>query len=214
MVFCSVYEITDDILTIRKARMWCWFDGGALHDRWTTNCVSGISTFGMSDEIGEGFEITTAATSPNRGSINFCATTHYNCDGAIAIGITRSTEATSRGMAVGLSRDCCPLSGSGCSQVVLCGDTGACATNSTLLTACSGCCFTATSTCVAHNEVFHTYKIQLNMCDATVTIDGGCILATNSCNLPNQPLQPIFIITTRTAATRTGQIRYFEAYNT
>jgi len=211
MVFCSVYEITDAICTVRKSHMVCWFSGDTLHNRWTTDCHTLTSTFQMADVICGGFEIVTSTTSTSFGHIHYCDIRHYNeCSSVFIAVVTNVTSTADTRVAIAPTEN----------QALTAGfsELGADTTRNccffTLTTFCGVCGTCITSLCEAIDLCEHTLKIEHNACDVEGSIDTcACVCVTATTNLPNDKLQPEFLTSTRTSAARTGRIRYFEAFN-
>jgi len=211
MVFCSVYELTDDIITtVRKQRIWCWFNGTALHPRWTTVNDASTPTFQMVDCINEGFEILTNVNG-ERGVVNFNGRRQYCDDSAVAIFIMRRVTADTQ-TSIGFNEGNSLFTGA-CAYAVGGDDTGS-GPNKKLSTAnTAASCQGSTCTCTAIDTVFTGYKLCLSACCVTLAIN-GTVEATRTCFLPDVRLQPAFQSRSRAAGTKNGRFKYYEAYNT
>ncbi len=218
MTYCSVYEITDTItggcVVPRKTHMWCWFSGDTLHPRWTTVCISGTNTFQMADVIDGGFEMITATSTGNGGALNFGGATndplHYCPAAVVLISVYQSTSAVTRFNSVGMSVACSVSSST--DFFIVQDDTCDCMVN--LLTNDGSCPSTQVCTCCCHDACVHVAKFVGTACDITLAIDGTCVDATATTDLPNTCLAPLYRFLTRTTAARTFRTRYFEAFST
>jgi len=211
MTFPSVYEVTDVLCTVRKTRMWCWFDGDTLHPRWTTQCDVSTPTFQMVDAIDEGFEILTNLNG-ERGIINFCGIRHYCDDSAVMIAVTRRVT-TDTQTAIGFNEGCSLFTGN-CAYAIATDDTGEAGCNKILATAnTAASCQGSTATCTPRDTCWTTYKICIvDACCVTLAVN-GTVEATRTTFLPDVRMQPAFQGRSRAAGTKNSRIRYMEAYN-
>ncbi len=213
MVFESVYEVTDVFTTVRKQRIWCWFDGNAIHARWN-NFDAGAGSSAMLDCICGGFRTTTSTTVSQRRGELFNSIQHYSETASVAIGVTRNVTGATIQVIAGFNdgNQSCWFSGSNDNAMYM-DDTGVLC-NKTLINsqACAG--FTAVCTCVARDTNFTGWKVEMNACDDELTLCcSACVAATGTIDLPGEALQPAFGVLSRACAARSMDMRYFEAYN-
>jgi len=207
MVFSSVYEITDDICTVRKQHMWCWFDGDSNQPRWTQRCGAGTGTVAMVDAVDAGLGITTDTGTFDNTCIYQNDIQHYEETGAVAIWVDRITVGTLVLQRIGFVETINFLNSF--SFV----NTDSIATKIRLHTDSGSSCSVSCS-CVCTDTNFHAHKIELRACDNLLTICGGCVDITKTTLLPDQPQQLFNQMLTRTTAARTSETRYVEAFNT
>jgi len=207
MVFASIYEITDTITTVRKNRMWDWFDGTVNHSRWNENDISGSGiTITMSTAIGEGINISSVTT--GFGAMEFNNINQYAEDASVIHWITRKVEATCNQIWAGFDQN---ATGS-IRQMAIIRNSSSTACHH-LLTGDGDSC-NATAMGVTDDEVFRVNTIETNACDVDAFLCGGCSCATNSTDIPTIPMQPMWLIDNLSASgTKNGRIRYVEAFN-
>jgi len=188
------------------------FDGDTLcTDRWQTACLIGTNTFRMADVICGGFEIVTGATTNAVGDISYSITARQFCPaGAILIAVASAiTTNASANMSVGFDNNFTTCSGNDFVTA------GICTTVSNFLIRNANPTVTKTCTCVAKDfDTFHNFKLEMTACDLELTLCGGCIDATTTTQRPNAKQHPIYSQQTITTSSRTGRIRYLEAFNT
>jgi len=214
MVFASVYEITDAICTVRKQRFWCWFSGDVLHPRWTTYDIVGCNTFEMGDDVDGGFKVITGTGGANRGGIGFNNINHYCEDASVFIIVARRVTSSANNI-MGLGSGGCAVLDSGDnSSMMSVRNHPSISTNFQLFTS------TASSngsndTCVARDEVYHSFKLCNSCGCSTLTIDGGCVDATRTLTLPTVTQEPFFFSWKGGAICggAENRIRYIEAFN-
>lgn len=184
------------------------FDGDTINERWSVNTIAGSNTEQMSDGVDQGFEIITDTTSVNRSSISFNAIRHYEETGCKVIHVSQAVSTTSIGVQGGLSNTEPDV---GDDSIIVGVETAFDGSNFMLKTERST--NTIVSLGVAIDANFHTFEAELRASSGLGSID-GVLSAVSTTNLPTSPLQPIWEVITRTTASRTGRIRYMEAYNT
>jgi len=207
MVEASLYEHLFPLTTIMKQRVVEHFSGDTLCTvRWTTLIGAGSANFTMNNAINGGFEINPTASSSS-GSVHFCCTRQYSCAGAVIIGVVSRDAAAINQIALHEFN----TANTNHSQILMTND--ACGTNYTLTTNDTTAPANTVCTAVATDGTRRNVKIQLNACDAELTLCGGSVDATSSCDLPNTKMQPMF-----RGVSRTGNVNiffhYLEAYNT
>jgi len=193
----------------RKTHFIEWFSGQDIDTIWTKADVAGTNTFQMVDEINEGFEIITGSTAENRASIWFNGIKHYKEQGSKSIFTIRRVTSTEIGLVVGLS-SIADVGGSGNDRAVTFNQqTGFFQFNTH-----TGSTSTLVNSSIALDEVFHHFELEVTPSTGTMTME-GVLEATSTTTLPNDPVAPSFFVRNYTGgSTRTGRIRYFEAYNT
>lgn len=206
MTFDSVYQILTPLTTVKKQWFLEWFSGTDLKAYWTKNNVQGTNTFQMADVVDGGFEIITGASANDDGSISFNDKRHYAFDASIIIFVMQQITAASYRCLAGFS-DSNNLP-SGDSAYI---DNNTDFTNYRLLTFNGG--GTALSLGVATDQLEHSFKVETKVSSVEGSMD-GVLKGTNSTNLPDVKMQPVFQEKTLTTAAKTGRIRYLEAFNT
>ena len=207
MTFASVYEILTPLTTVKKQWFVEWFSGSVLKAYWTKNNVQGTNTFQMADVVDGGFEIITGASANDDGSISFNDKRQYDFNASVIIFVMQQiTAAAYRCLAGFADSNNLP---SGDSAYI---DNNTSFTNYRLLTFRLGS-GTASSLGVAIDQLLHSFKVETKAASVVGSID-GVIGATNTTNLPDVKLQPAFEEKTLTTASKTGRIRYLEAFNT
>jgi len=206
--FDSVYSMFDNVECIRKQRFWCWFDGACLDSRWTENDVQGTGIFKMVPIVDRGFEVDSGSTNDDTSEIDFNGIEQFDDSASVLIGLFKRTS-TFSGVAMGM-QDGTNLGGT-VDKMVMRDDTDdsfkEAITN-------DGTCETQTSTGVALDNNYHTYKIEATSSSTLNTVD-GILRATITATIPNSgKLSPAWLVVTRTTSAKFGEIRFMEAYNT
>jgi len=208
----SLHEHLFPLTARMKQRVVENFSGNLLcTDRWTVRCFSGSNSSAMLNATGGGFRITTGSTDNAGRAIDFNNKKQY-CDSAsVFLGVHRGASTASSLHEIGAIDD---IAYNASSDFAFAGQrTDHCVTNYEIR-ARSGA-ETFTGTCVALDTIYHSHKMELRACDVQYTIDGDCVDATHSTNLPSTGrLHPSFIVQTHTTAVKTGEITYMEVYNT
>jgi len=177
----SVYEILDPLTTLRKTRFWDWFDGNDLRSWWTKTNDQGINTFQMTDVIDGGFEIVTATTTNDRGTIDQGNINHYSNTAAIFISVFQSLETTLLRHRIGFSQDEAQTE-----IAVVDMDTATSSNIQFLASDAGGSSRTSSGDAIDAN--FHSFKLELvSASSATLDIDGVFKL-THTSNLPDVAL--------------------------
>lgn len=202
----SLYEHLFPLTTVMKQRVVENFDGDTLNERWQTNNVLGTNTFQMADVIDGGFEIITGTSANDDGSISFNDKRQYNFNASVIIFVMQQITAASYRCQAGFT-DSNNLP-SGDSAYI---DNNTSFTNYRLLTFNGG--GTAANLSVALDQLLHSFKVETKASSVDGFID-GVLDATNTTNLPDIKMQPVFQVKTLTTASKTGRCSYLEAYNT
>ena len=185
-----------------------WFSGDAIDTIWTVTTLAGSNTEQMSDGVNQGYEIITGTSSANRSSIAFNNIRHYEETGCVFIHVSQVTSTASIGSQTGLSATAPEI---GDDTIAVGYDTALLGTNYMLKT--ERVSSTITDTGVAADTNFHKFKGQMRASSALASVD-DVLSAVSTANLSINPMQPIHEVITRTAASKTARIRYYEAYNT
>lgn len=212
MVEASLYEHLNPLTTVARQRVVENFSGDTLcTDRWTTCCITGANTHRIADVINGGYEMVTSTTIFSNMKIDFNDIRQYSeTDSKLIIVLQRITCSIQNNPAIGFIV---------CNHMYTGGAEGlgmrVCNANTdyqaTASTGCGGRAFTATCICI--DVIDHTWVIDTNACNFTLS-DGGSLVATVSCCLPNENMQPYFGMFAGSAASVTTRIKYLEAYNT
>jgi len=202
----SLYEHLFPLTTVMKQRVVENFSGDVLNERWQTNNVQGTNTFQMADVVDGGFEIITGTTSGDDGSISFNDKRQYNFNASVIIFVMQQITAASYRCQAGFS-DSNNLP-SGDSAYI---DNNTDFTNYRLLTFNGG--GTAANLSAATDQLEHSFKVETKVSSVEGSMD-GVLEATNTTTLPDIKMQPVFQVKTTTTASKTGRIRYLEAFNT
>ena len=209
-VQASLYEHLFPLSTVMKQRVVEHFDGdGLCTDRWATQNFQGTPTFAMSDNQDEGFSILTGSTTNDGGEIDFNGVNAFNDCGSVVIGVIRALDST-----------CCNevMTGSrvvtGALDFAFVGMDKGFSACFFLLDTSDAACRSQTNTATCLDTSFHNHKLELKVCCACYTIDGGCACVTKGTDLPANAQQPFFFVATRHAGAEEGRIKYLEAYNT
>lgn len=207
MTFASVYEMFDPLTTVRKQRFWDWFSGNAVRNIWTAN-ATGASTATIDDTVGGGLLLTTGSTNGNRLELTFGDIKPFSHTGSVALGIMKLSTTSSIASRIGF------ISGllvGDTSHSWITFDTALSATNyvfSTLDTSVSD-----TTGSVAADTNPHSFKIENTGSNSKSYID-GVLDVTKTTSLPDEQMEPHLSTQAKSAASRTGNFRYYEAYNT
>ena len=206
MTFSSVYEILDPLTTVRKQRFWEWFEGEILHSRWTVGGSASVNA--MSNTVDGGYIITTTAVSNNFGSIHFNDKRHYDPRAMIYHVVLKASSTTvqsSCGMVVN------PLAIT--SDVIIIGMRTNFDTSNFIIQSNDGGNSFSSST-VALDTNLHLHSGEFGSSDLKYSID-GVLEATHTTDRPTLKMQPGFFVKTQgTAAAKSGNVIYMEAYST
>ena len=184
------------------------FSGSVLDtDRWNST-FTGNGTATMADEVEGGLKVTCASDVSASYMINFNNTRTFSPTGSACIFVGKRVSTTNTQMLGGLS-----------SNTAFNADVAGVKdwtgnTYKQFSTAKNGYWVNANTT-VAIDTNWHVHKIELLSASAILSMD-GIIEVTNTGNIPDSPLQPVFSSgeTSGVASAKTCQIRYMEAYNT
>jgi len=198
----SVYELFNPLTTIAKQHFWDWFDGNDKRNWWTFVNISGIGSSAMVDAVDEGFGVTSGASNAQRSAINFNAKRTFSNTDSVVIAVMRRVSSLSIAL-VGLVEANEPISGSASADWR--DDTNR--TFKSLVTLDSTS-LTITDSDVAIDTVFTSYKIEVKSADTKGFIN-GVLKVTNTTNLPDFRMQPIFMSQTRTSAVQESRARPF-----
>jgi len=184
------------------------FSGSVLDtDRWNST-FTGNGTATMADEFDGGLKVTCASDVSASYMINFNNTRTFSPTGSACIFVGKRVSTTNTQMLGGLS-----------SNTAFNADVAGVKdwtgnTYKQFSTAKNGYWVNANTT-VAIDTNWHVHKIELLSASAILSMD-GIIEVTNTGNIPDSPLQPVFSSgeTSGVASAKTCQIRYMEAYNT
>jgi len=197
-----------------KLRFWEWFSGDVLNSfRWTVDQIAGSNTVQLSDTIDGGLEIITGTGDNNSASISFGGSGEANPfhhQGCVDIAVWEITNGTTFHISSGFSRDFTYLSNGGTSYAGTNMDTdGTFAQTVTY----DGTTQSGTDTDIRSNISKNIIKTECNTSDVTSTINYR-LANTKATNSPINPMQPIFRMQTRSAATKTSKIYFKECFNT
>jgi len=209
MTFSNVYEMLNPPSVIRKTHFWDWFDGSVLNDRWTETTLGGTPTFTMFDDVGEGFEILAKTSAGHTGAINFNDIRHYSHTATMFIGVHRVLSTVDmEGLVGGVD-----AKNFSATSVTIAGMRSVDSTDFFLIFTNDGAASSNTVSSVSLDTIFHTHQIECTSSNNQYSID-GVLEATKTTNLPDTKMQPTYIVTTRTTASKIGHLRYFEVYST
>jgi len=211
----SVYEHLYTFTSPGKQRMVEHFDGDVLcPNRWDQNQIFSSTTFLMKDDIDQGVEIRSNNFATSDGTITAGNNERWlHPRGSVVLGVIR--RATTNGIyRIGTGNRTN-------------GDLGQTSDESYYIDNVStqscyrlgsvrGSCVTTTAMGTAIDLSWHTVKAEITSCVVKGTIDGGCVCACHSCDLPlcSSKLYPG--VKTESLSTCFGEtrVRYFEAFNT
>ena len=193
---------------VAKQRVVDNFSGSVLDtDRWHST-FTGNGTATMADDFDGGLNVTCASDVSASYMINFNNTRTFSPTGSACIFVGKRVSTTNTQMLGGLS-----------SNTAFNADVAGVKdwtgnTYKQFSTAKNGYWVNANTT-VAIDTNWHVHKIELLSASAILSMD-GIIEVTNTGNIPDSPLQPVFSSgeTSGVASAKTCQIRYMEAYNT
>ena len=202
--YASMYESRSALTTVQKQHFVEWFSGSALDSIWTTT-LTGATTITTQDVVDGGLGITTGASSGNGGMIDFNNKRQYAHDGSVLIGVIQRNDNL-------------------WSQFGLTANTGAFSTDwagvqdfssqTWVQVRSADSTGTNIDTDIAVNENASSVKIELSSSNIVVHID-GVLKVTKTTNRPRVNMQPGYrVFSETTSASKTGYIRYLEAYNT
>ncbi len=203
----SLYELLHPLGVIAGQQVVDNFSGDSLNERWTTLNRAGTNTFQMNDGIDQGFEIISDTSELDSGVIAFNDINHYSETGSVNISVARLvTSITDQFMFTGFTND----DGTSVDRVGLDTDSSG---NTKFLLITTNVSNTTVDTGINLDLIFRLWRteIQSSLCKLS---DESGLLAISTTNLPDTPLQPYFRMGTRVFASRTGRIRYMEAWNT
>jgi len=204
----SLYEHLFPLTTVMKQRVVENFDGNDLDERWT-KLDFGVATFGMDDVVNNGYKIVTGITTNDNGALTFNNIRHYSKTAAVCIGVYKVDIVASAGSATGFANVVTDFVAN--NYAVIWNNAGI--SSDYTLTTKDGGTSSSTNFGISRDNIFHVNKVEVKSASAEGSQD-GVLKATNTERLPTLDLQPTFIVSTRTAAARQGNIRYIEAYNT
>jgi len=203
--FASLYEAFNPLTTEAKTHFVEWFSGDVLDSIWTKANIAGTNTFQMVDSIDEGFEIITVGGSGTHGGLTFNNKRHYDPNDCVAIFVNRAVSTTAREIRTGFAET------TFLNQFIL-------QTNDTIdtnheLKYDNATTQTDVATDIAVDETFHVHKLESTTSNIKLFID-GVDKATGTTDLPTVKMQPFFSVKSAEAVSKTGRIRYYEAYST
>ena len=208
MVFPSFYEMSNPLTTVRKQHFWEWFSGATLNSRWDKTVVG--STGAMDNAVDGGYLITTGSSNNDRIELDFNQKRQFSNTGSRFIAVLKIGGTTSWNMLqVGLMDD---NWGSEANVAMWGRDTALSSSKFLLSTEGTGSPTDTASTLDADTS-YHTFDATLTASNFVGTID-GTITTTISTNLPDTKMQPHIARISKESASKTMNIRYFEAYNT
>ena len=207
MGFIALVDLLNPPDFVPKQRVIDNFSGDVLNERWNTRDIAGSGTFAMSDAVGEGFSITSGATSGNSSLIDFNDINHYAHNGSVMISVSKNVTSTSYFHVIGLVE-------SGASPADTRISYTQDSTNSfqvlhTILNSTS----TEVDTSLSLDQNFNLSRLETRASSGLLSVN-GILEAISTTNLPDVALQPHFRQGTRTSGAREGLIRYTEVYNT
>ena len=179
------------------------FDGNSLNERWNFNDVAGTGSGAMSDTTDGGYAITTGATFLNASEINFNGIEHYANTGSKVIGVIKNVTTTDFFQFCGL------YDNSLNNQTIF--EQSSFRSNPQLETR-SGGSQTLVATSLSFDANWKKFSIDINSTSHKLAVN-DVLEAVSTSNLPAVALAPFFRQGTRASATRTGHIRYLEAFN-
>jgi len=209
----SLFEQFDTFDTPKKLRFWDWFSGDVLNSfRWSVDQIAGSNTVRMSDNLDGGLEIITGSADNNSASISFGGSGEANPfdeNACVDIAVWEVTNGTTYHIQSGFAADFTYLSGGSTSYAGTNMDSdGTFARTVTYNNSTQD----GSDTDIAVNINKNIIKTDCNASDVTSTINYR-LAGTHTTNLPINPMQPIFRMQTRSAATKTGNLIYKECYN-
>jgi len=204
MTINSLYDYINTPNIIAKQHFIDNFDGDVLNERWFETEINGTNPKSMSDAIDEGFQIVTGASTNNRGTISFNDINPFDMDNSRHIVVARVNQTTNVVMKCFLAGDRDSESISVAGWVVV-------NTINRLVTN-DGTSGTNTNLATTADSNFHKAETDLDGTTANLWFD-GILEGTATATYPTTKLEPVFFMQTLTTATKTGQVRYFEAYN-
>jgi len=207
--FDSVYEMFNPLTDVRKQHFWDWFSGGALDSkRWTYLNITGAGSGAMSDSVNGGYAITTSGGAVRESNISFNNVREYSHTGCVSIWVAQATATSGQDTHLGFSDDATsPSYTSSDNQANWEIDSG---TQYLLTSDGSSASRTALTSATAMGSAFRVGKVECGSANIKLTID-GVLEVTKTTNRPSTALQPKFSVY---GMTKTGSVRYCEAYNT
>lgn len=206
--FPSMYESFNELTVLNKQHFVEWFSGAILDSIWNITFEDGVAVPAMADEIDGGFQITTSTAIFNAMKINFNNRRHYNFQGCVCIAVAKTDSVVTSEIHTGFVDDLNVAN----RQIAIINN-GSSFTNLTMRTA-DASALTDLQGDVPRNLVFNLMKIELTptACEWSVN---DIIQTDKTTTLPTVKLQPYFRLGKgNTADIKTGNWRYYEAYNT
>jgi len=209
MTKASVYEILDPLSTIRKQRFWGWIDGTDISARWNETNVSDSGTFGMRDDVDQGFEISAGSATAADSNVNFNGIRQFDHQNSVWICIFRSIGSQSLSDVGFIDNE----ANTGGVEERATARNNQAGTFIQLLTS-DGVASTVNSSDVGVSNAMTHYRGVLSSADVELFIDGVTKI-TNTTRLPDVRQQPMV----RNFRLGTGgsvdtRFPFFEAYNT
>jgi hypothetical protein len=198
----SVYELTTPFGKERKQRFWDYFDGDALRSWWNT---SGTATISMDDTVNSGVKIVTTSTSGSSGTIDTNTINHYSNTGHVIISRWKSDSATNIDYIVGLAT----RTGATNRAYIILENSP----NAIDLATRDGSTYSSVSFISSPDANWHNFKQQMTSTNFRGYMDGN-FEAVKTNNLPADKIGMLISYTTQENVSHTGNISYYEAYNT
>jgi len=210
----SLFEQFDTFSTVKKLRFWDWFSGDVFNSFiWTATQIAGSNTISMSSTRDGGLEIVTGATDNNSASISFGGSGEANPfeeTGCVDIAVWKITNGTTFHIQSGFSADETYLAGASNSYAGTTMDTDVTFAQTATY---DNTTQSQTDTDIHVNGKTNIIKTQCNASDVQSIINYR-LANTKTTNSPINPMQPIWRMQTRSAATKTGNLLFKEVYNT
>ena len=202
----SLYERLSALTQVAGQRVVENFSGSDLQtNRWTKTNRTGSGTFTMEDSVDGGYSIT--AGSGGNSNINFNGKRQYDEDSSVlvTVGKLNGTSGITIVWALNNTAD-----GGLSNHISIGANTDDDASN--FLVASNDGTPSSSSTSVALDTSWHTFKIDNSVSDSKGYID-GVLEVTKTTNLPTDKVQPVFYVGDRATGGKKAFIRYLEAYN-
>ncbi len=204
--FPSVYEMFNDLTTISKQHYWTWFDGDSIETAWSQTNNTGTGVFSVVDEIDEGVEIQTGASTSDHSVLVFNSIRPFDPTACTVIGVARRVDG---GMFTDMGLDNDPTVGDSTEHVVCRNDTD----NTNFALRSSDGTVSATEGSVPVDTSFHAISIVCGGSDLQLSID-GVLDVTKSTNRPTAKQQPHLGSFARAVGGKSSRFRYVEVINT
>jgi len=203
--FGSLYEVFDPLTTLSKARMFDWFVGAVLDNRWNAVNEQGIGTFTMVDTYLEGFEIKSGGGSGDNSLIEMDGRSHF--DAEVGIGMIAVQHRFSNGQGT-VKCGITPNPGTNSNAGFL--ENDAAQSFQRLVTNFSGT--NTVDTSLIPDQLTHVMKLKQIPGNMTLTMD-GVLEATSTSNVPISGQQPFYLARFGTSTAGIGRISYLEIWN-